>query len=243
MTYSYKDESRQKSKTALILCVYIRLENFYKTLTMIKEQTNKDFDLYVCDNSDRHDKVIGSIKKYFTGTGINTYVKVYENKFKIFSRHILAKELALEGYEKIIFIDDDEKFSVNFINDCYSQYEEDAVKSFWAHRIDCIYGEKVKIKGNELGNYAGGGGLICSSKVFLGKELTECPEEYWILDDLWLSYYLLKFTNYKIKTLDTDIRFMRDSKATFLTLGNTKQEFSDKYILPEFGPQYFNGKI
>jgi hypothetical protein len=60
-----------------------------------------------------------------------------------------------------------------------------------------------------------------------------CPEEFWIVDDLWLSYYLLKFTEYKIKTLKTDITFMLDRKATFMTLGNLKQEFADKYIIPE----------
>jgi len=241
--YLYKDEPRQKSKTALILCVYVRLENFSKTLTMVKEQKNKDFDFYICDNSEKQPNILNSIKKNFYNTGINIYVKSYFNKFKIFSRHILAKELALEGYEKIIFIDDDEKFSTDFIDDCYNQYEEDSVKSFYAHRIECIYSEKVKLKVNQLGNYAGGGGLVCSSKVFLSEELINCPEEYWILDDLWLSYCLLKFTNYKIKTLDTDIRFMRDQKATFLMLGNMKQQFSDEFILPEYGPKYFNDKI
>lgn len=243
MTYIYKNEIKEKSKTALILCIYIRLENFSKTLNMIKSQNNKDFDFYICNNSSQENKMLGLIKKYFSDNNVNIYVKNYFNEFKMFSRHILAKELALEGYEKIIFIDDDEKISDEFIDDCYDQYEEDAVKSFWAHRIDCIYSEKVKIKDNELGNYAGGGGLICSSKIFLDERLINCPEKYWIIDDLWLSYYLLKFTNYKIKTLNTDIRFMKDQKATFLTLGNLKQEFSNEFILPNYGPKYFHNKI
>jgi len=232
MTYIYQDQVKDKSKTALILCVYRRLENFSKTLGMIKGQSNKDFDFYICDNSDNTNKVIGLINKYFVDSNINIYVRKYSNEFKIFSRFFLSNELAKDNYDKIIFIDDDEKFSNNFVQDCYDQYEEDAVKTFWAHKIENIYDNKVKLVGDEVGNYAGGGGLVCSSKVFLSEELMACPEEYWILDDLWLSYYLLRFTDYKIKSLDTDIRFIHDEKATFLTLKSLKQEFAEKFIIP-----------
>jgi hypothetical protein len=145
----------------------------------------------------------------------------------------LANELAKEGYEKIIFIDDDEIFPESFIQDCYNQYDENAVKSFWSHRIEAIYRKKIKLENDEIGNYVGPGGLVCSAKVFLDEDLFMCPEEFWIVDDLWLSYYLLKFTEYKIKTLKTDITFILDRKATFMTLGNLKQEFADKYIIPE----------
>jgi hypothetical protein len=103
----------------------------------------------------------------------------------------------------------------------------------WAHRVNLKYKRKIKVEKEELGNYAGTGGLICSSKLFLNEDFFDCPEEYWIIDDLWLSYYILKFTDYKIKELKTDIRFIKDRKATFLTLGDLKQKFSEEFILPE----------
>ena len=215
----HQDQVKQKSKTALILCTYIRLENFSKTAKCLISQKNKDFDLYICNNSDNEPKLLGLVKKYLPETGMNIFIKNYYNEFKPFARFIMAQDLANEGYEKIIFIDDDELFSENFIQDCYDQYEEDAVKTFWAHKIEKVYHRKVKLEGNELGNYAGPGGLVCSAKVFLG-------------DELWLSYYLLKFTNYKIKTLDTKIHFLKDTKATFLTLKNLKQEFADEFLIP-----------
>lgn len=228
----FKHEVSKKSKNALILCTYIRLENFSKTSNCLNNQTNKDFDIYICNNSEQEEKLIGLINKYLIASEHNIYVKNYYNEFKPFARFIMAQDLANEGYEKIIFIDDDELFSENFIQNCYDQYEEDAVKTFWAHKIEKIYHRKVKLEGNEVGNYAGPGGLICSSKVFLGDELFHCPEEYWIVDDLWLSYYLLKFTDYKIKALHTNIHFLKDTKATFLTLKNLKQEFSDEFLIP-----------
>jgi hypothetical protein len=68
--------------------------------------------------------------------------------------------------------------------------------------------------------------------LFLNDDFFDCPEEYWIVDDLWLSFYILTFTNLKIQELKTDIKFILDRKATFMTLGNLKQEFSDKFIIP-----------
>lgn len=229
----YFREVKKKSKTAVIFLTYNRLEYFSKTAQCLNSQTNKDFDFYISNNSDKEEKLVGLVEKYLKDIDVNIYIKSYYNEFKPFSRFIMAQDLALEGYTKIIFIDDDEIFSPSFIQDCYDQYEEDAVKTFWAHKIEKVYKRKIKLEGNELGNYAGPGGLVCSSKVFLGEELFQCPEQYWIVDDLWLSYYLMKFTDYKIKTLKTKIDFIRDSKATFLTLKNLKQEFSDEFILPE----------
>lgn len=229
---SYELVVKNKSKTAVIFLTYVRLEYIPKTAECFKNQTNKDFDLYISNNSPQQQKSIDKIEKYFADIGINIYVRNDDNKVKPFSRFFMAKELEAEGYEKIIFLDDDEIFPNTFIQECYDQYEEDAVKTFWAHKIEKVYKRKIKLENNEIGNYAGPGGLVCSAKVFTNPELFNCPEKYMIVDDLWLSYYLLKFTNYKIKTLKTDIQFLKDKKATFLTLGNLKQEFSDEFIIP-----------
>ena len=219
------------SKTALIMCTYIRFENLKTTLGCIERQTNKDFDFYIVDNSNRHEKLLGYLKKF--DNGMNIGVHRYNNEFKQFSRFLLARDLAEQGYEKIIFIDDDEIIPNTFIQECYDQYEEDCVKSFWAHMVEDRYTRKIKLEKNEIGNYAGTGGLVCSSKLFLNEDFFDCPEEYWIIDDLWLSYYILKFTNYKIKELKTNIQFIKDMKATFMTLGDLKQKFSEEFILPE----------
>ena len=202
------------STTALIMCTYIRFENLNTTLACINNQTDKDFDFYIVDNSNQNEKLLKYLDK-FRGN-LNISVHNYLNDFKQFARFLLARDLAEQGYEKIIFIDDDEIIPNTFIQECHKQYER-----------------KIKIVGNELGNYAGTGGLICDAKLFLNEDFFDCPEEYWIIDDLWLSYYVLKFTDYKIKELKTDIKFIKDRKATFLTLGDLKQKFSEEFILPE----------
>lgn len=232
MTYIYEDQVKPKSKTALILCTYIRLTNMPKLLQKLHVQTNKTFDLYISNNSQNNDnKLIGYFKKYGVDLNINVFIKNYENKYKQFSRFYMARDLAKEGYEKIIFIDDDEVLPSSFMQDCYDQYNENEIKSFYAHSFKEDYWAKVRLKPGEFGNYAGTGGLMCSAKIFLDERIFECPEEYHIIDDLWFSYFILKFTNYKITLLDTDIQFIKDDKATFVNLIDIKRKFSTAYII------------
>ena len=212
------------------MCTYIRFENLKTTLGCIERQTNQDFDFYIVDNSNRHTKLLGYLDKF--GNGMKISVHNYHNEFKQFARFLLARDLAEEGYEKIIFIDDDEIIPDTFIQECHDQYEPDAVKTFWGHMVEKIYNKKIKLEKNEQGNYAGTGGLICHSSLFLNDDFFDCPEEYWIIDDLWLSFYILSFTDLKIKELKTKIEFIKDTKATFMTLGNLKQDFSNEFIIP-----------
>jgi len=212
------------------MCTYIRFENLKMTLDCIKKQTNKDFDFYIVDNSNKHEKLLGYIEKF--GNGIDVRVHNYHNEFKQFARFLLARDLAKEGYEKIIFIDDDEILPDTFIQECHDQYEEKSVKSFWSHKIEDVYKRKIKLEKNEIGNYSGTGGLVCSSSLFMDDFFFTCPEEFWIIDDLWLSYYILKYTDYNIKALHTKIHFIVDTKATCINLKNEKQRFAEDFIIP-----------
>jgi hypothetical protein len=231
--FYYSKEVKEKSRVAVILCLFVRLENLNMTLEKLQNQTNKNFDLYISDNSNNTNKVIGLIKKFAPDIGLNVSIRSDRNNFKQFSRFLLARDLAQEGYEKVIFFDDDEILPLTFIDECLTQYEPGTVKTFWAHKINKIYKKKIKLENDEIGNYAGTGGLICDSSIFLNEDFFDCPEEYWIVDDLWLSFYLLKHTDYKIKALKTDIKFINDAKATFLKLKQLKQEFSEEFIIPE----------
>jgi len=232
MTYLYEDQIKAKSNTALIMCTYIRLTNMPKLLQKIKLQNNKDFDFYIVNNAIEQDfKLTGYFRKYGEDLGVNVFIKNYENKYKQFARFYLARELAQQGYEKIIFVDDDEVLPNSFIQECHTQYDEKYIKSFYAHTFEKDYWKKVRLKPREIGNYAGTGGLICSSKIFLDNKLFDCPEEYHIIDDLWFSHYILKFTDYKITLLETQIQFMHDDKATFVNLVDLKREFSTDYII------------
>lgn len=228
--FLYKYNKKKKSKFALIMCTYLRLENLPKTYDFLAAQTNHDFDFYICDNSNNDPHLLNTTKKKEKFFKNNVFIKEYKNKQSIFGRFYLAKELAKQGYEIIVFIDDDQRLPEYFIDDCYSQYEPDTIKSFYAHVVVGDYWKKEMSTMYEEANYLGGGGLLCNAKLFLDEEFFKCPKEYWILDDLWLSYYIANFTNYKMKRLSTNITFMVDHKATAKDLKNEKIQFSKLYI-------------
>lgn len=231
MTYIYRQEVKPKSKTAVIMCTYLRYKNLPKTYNDLNNQTNLDFDFYISDNSNHDPHILNTTNKISEYMNYNIFIKEYNNKYSIFSRFMLAKDLAKEGYTTIIFIDDDQKIPQTFIQDCYDQYEDKVVKSFYAHDIIDDYWKKQPLKKDVSGNYAGGGGLMCNAELFLHKDFFTCPKKYYILDDLWISYFAKQVAGYDIKLLETDIRFIHDDYATAKGLVEEKQKFTDKYIL------------
>jgi GT2 family glycosyltransferase len=221
---------KPKSKTAVVLCIYVRLENLSYSLSSLAKQTNTDFDVYISNNTNgRHNRKINEVVSKRLSQ-FNFEVFEHFNQHKQFSRFFVARQLAKEGYERIIFIDDDEVLPTTFIQECYDQYEENLIKSFYGHIVDDDYWAKQKLKKGQFGNYAGTGGLVCSAKFFLNDDFFECPEKYYIIDDLWLSYFALKYTDYRIQILDTNIEFIKDGKATAIGLTDVKQTFYKDYI-------------
>jgi hypothetical protein len=229
--YIFKNKIKPTSKTAIIMCTYLRYKNLPKTYEDLNKQTNLDFDFYISDNSNGDPHILNTTRKRLQSFKYNIFIKEDFNKNSIFSRFILAKHLAKNGYEKIIFIDDDQRIPATFVQDCYDQYEDKVLKSFYAHDIIDDYWKKIRLKPGQSGNYAGGGGLMCSAELFLHEGFFKCPKKYYILDDLWISYFAKQIAGYDIKLLDTDIRFIHDDYATAKGLVEEKQFFSDKYIL------------
>lgn len=236
MNYLYAHYTKDKAPLAVILSTYRRLENLPKTYKSLASQSNSNFDLYICDNSGNDPHLLNTTKKNSHNFNHNVFIKEYNNEYSIFGRFFLAKDLAEKGYKMIVFIDDDQIIPESFVKDCYDQYEEGVIKSFYAHFIEGDYWKKQEVNHYEEANYAGGGGLLCNAKIFLDEIFFKCPKEYYILDDLWLSYYALKIANIKIKKLSTPIKFIVDDKATARGLKAVKREFSNKYIIG-------NGKI
>ena len=108
MNYLYAHYTKTKSPLAVIMCTYKRLENLPKTYKNLAEQTNSSFDFYICDNSGNDPHLINTTKKRSKNFNHNVFIKEYNNKYSIFSRFFLAKELAEKGHKMIVFIDDDQ---------------------------------------------------------------------------------------------------------------------------------------
>lgn len=214
-------------RLAVLLTVYERLPYFPEQLKQLKAQTNQDFDLWVCNNSPEDIGHHGLVYPF-------RYVD-YHNESSIFGRIFMIRDFLLaEGYDAILTLDDDEVLPVNLIDQCFRQFEPDAIKSFWAFETSTDYWTRRRLKGAETGDYAGMGGCLTPAEFWSLPAIYSVPEHFQIIDDLWISHCALKYTDYKIKPLNVAIKFISSegTKATYKKIRPLKTAFHRDYIMP-----------
>ena len=211
------------NKLAVFLTVYDLFENLAQTIRMFHNQLNKDFDLFIVNNSDRDiDDLVN----------IECEIINMRNKYNIYGRFFAVRDVLDRGYEMIAFLDDDIVIPPTYTKLCYAHFEPQYVKSFWAFELATDYWVRKKLTGTRNGHYAGAGGLLASAEFFREPELYECPPAYWIMDDIWMSHVVLAHTDYKIRFLPIPVRFLDDNKATYKKIRQQKSDMARKYILP-----------
>jgi glycosyltransferase involved in cell wall biosynthesis len=207
-------------RLAVFLTIYNRLEYLDKQLEQLKNQDNKNFTLYVVNNTP--EKIdIPQAERVFD----------MHNKRKMYGRFFAIQEVHNQ-HEIILNLDDDEILPRMLTDYAYRQYSSEAIKSFWAFSVAGDYWTRRRLRGAEIGHYAGTGGLLAPSEFFSLPQLYEAPEEYWIIDDLWLSHCVHKYTDYAIKPFNVPIKFIEDKKATYRSIKQLKSDFTKEYILP-----------
>jgi len=218
-------------KTALILTTFDRQVMFEATLKCLSRQTTRDYDVYICDNSEWGEGFVETkLAESATRLKVDVHVERMGNKYSIWGRHVLARRIAPD-YENIVILDDDELFNPRFMETAIASAEENVLKSFWAWECQEDYWIRKRLRKTREGNYAGTGGLVAKSKFWLLEENSMPPEKFWIIDDLWLSYVGLK-NGYKIKHLDVAISFAYQKNATYLGIKDLKTEFYQEYVYP-----------
>jgi len=213
-------------KLAVFFTVYDRFENFYQSMRAFKNQINKDFDLYVVNNSS------GFIDDMVEELDVDCTVINLHNERNIYGRFFAVKAVLKKGYEAVAFMDDDIIFPPDYTQRCINQYDPRYIKSFWAFQIADDYWTRKKLHRDQNGHYAGAGGLLAPIDFFRVPQLYECPEEYWIMDDIWMSHVVLAYTKYKIRIFSVPIVFLDDKKATYKKIREEKREMAKEYLIP-----------
>jgi hypothetical protein len=211
------------SKLAVFLTVYDRFENLQQTIKMFHNQLNKDFDLFIVNNSDQKIDDLVNIECEIINMG---------NKYKHYGRFFAAKSVLYRGYEMIAFLDDDILIPATYTKLCHMHFDPKYVKSFWSFEVATDYWVRKKLTGTKNGHYAGSGGLLAPVDLFKVPELYECPPTYWIMDDIWMSHVILAYTDYKIRFLPIPVRFLDDDKATYKKIRQQKSDMAKKYLIP-----------
>ena len=201
------------NKLLIIMCTWNRIESrLNRTLDMLKNQDNQDFDFYIWNNNAEKIDKLESICKNHSFKNINIYHS--SNNIGGIARFKLAQKLS-DTYENVLFIDDDIDFDVDTISIVKQNIEKNSIKSWWSWNIhNNNYWDRTRIlKTGKQADYCGTGMMLCNTKLFNNEKIYQLiPEKYLFIEDLWLSYFSNAFLNLKCEFLPVKAKLVEDGK-------------------------------
>jgi glycosyltransferase involved in cell wall biosynthesis len=215
-------------KVLLIMCIWKRVNNLDKILNCLSNQTYKNFKFVIWDNSTEKKEVEKIISKYKLDIEI---IKSEKNIGGIGRFHAAKKYK--NQFKTVIFFDDDQFPQENFVEIMVKNFEPYTVKSRHCYKIlsKVDYWKRRKITSNNTNiNYCGTCGMVLDSDIFKHDDLFNFPEEYYFIEDLWLSFYAQHKLHWKLQSIDVPLTLVEDGKDQFRGLINKKSDFL-KYLV------------
>lgn len=195
-------------KTVVILLAWKRINGLQKTLQLLNNQTNKDFDIHVSNGnlpmSADVDRIVDKMNNHL---GLKVKVTHDGNDYGPFRRFHVARDYAQNGYDRAIFIDDDVKFPTDLVQRLQDAYEDKTFGSVYTWSFQDggsdYYGKRTRVFSNDANiKYAGTGVSIVDTSLFKNKKFFNPPETAYNIDDLWLCYYADHVLKWKLKYID-----------------------------------------
>ena len=185
------------------MCSYSRPERLPIIKEQLENQTRKDFNFNVWDNT--------------------------KNNQGSSARFKLAKQV--KG-NPIIFIDDDESLDPDFVEYMMSQYEPDAIKGWFTRIFNTdSYWDSIPYSpaGTEV-DYVGTGGMILDRKIFDEEPILQnLPPEFDKVEDLYLSW-LARKKGLRLIAVEPHIKIEVDGKDQFSSLAYYKEIAFNKLL-------------
>jgi hypothetical protein len=220
--------AQSKDFTPVVMAVWSRPENLETTISDLLKQ-KEPVHLYLWLNKK---SLFPRVKKIINKNGNKSKIgiSIYVSDVNIggFGRFFAARDLAKKGYDRVVFIDDDQRIGKEGIKSLLDGINENrSITGSWsflfAHPDNYWIKERI-LKGRA--DYVGTGGMAATTEVFLSDGLfSEIPKEYWFIEDLWLSWYAYVNCGYELGAVDADIKVEKDGKDQMSRLIDTKSEF------------------
>lgn len=222
-------------KLGVIMCCWQRMERLKTTFNILREQTFKDFTFYIWNNNPSLKNYIDKVSKKYSK--IDSHVHHCEENVGGVGRFMYAQKVA-DKHDVLIFIDDDQNFPANFLENMLAQYEEKTLTSWFAFTIESDYYNRRKVRDLQEADYCGTGGLMADPRVFKHIGLFDFPDEFQFVEDLWLSYFAKYVHGYKLRGANVDVkmRVVVDGKDQSNKLKETKIKFW-RYLENRFNKQ------
>lgn len=197
-------------KVAVVLLTWQRYSNLKLTLAKLAGQSFKKFDVFVT-NGNLRERAVNTVEKYvkhFSKQGLNITLSHDGNELYAFRRFAVGKKIAKEGYDVVLFIDDDVTIPTNYIGNCLKQYEPQSYKSGFAwvlhHKGSSYYKHRTRKWDNDQQiNYCGTGFSMIDASIFLDNDLIDtAPPAALKIEDLWLSFYAQHVKKWKLAYME-----------------------------------------
>lgn len=211
----------------VLICLWNRPSRMSDILELLDSQ---DFPhgvrLFLWNNNKNEHGLYRAAIAKFSARGALKTVDLVKTPFNLGSiaRFYWARKLSVDG-GPIIVIDDDQDVAPTFVSQAIQAYRPDTVTAWWAWKIGDTYWDRQKANPGDRINHIGPGGMVCSSQIFADRDFfTKIPEKYWMLDDIWLSYFATT-RGYTLAKLAVDIDFVMDETNQFYGQASLKPDF------------------
>jgi hypothetical protein len=196
-------KTEKNNRLPIIMCTWKRTEGFLKVIDQLNQQNFQDFHLYVWNNNPEMSEQfqeIADVNCKFPCTMFHSKKNIGGFGRFYFARYILDKDM---HHGHCIFIDDDQTFEKDSLEIFLNEAKPKQISSQWAWKIKTLdyYGKanRIEVKGGDEVDYCGTGGMVCDINIFSEDKLFECPEGYWFIEDLWLSFFANHYHGYALK--------------------------------------------
>jgi hypothetical protein len=189
-------------KVAIVMLTWKRLDSLPRSLDMLSQQTNKDFTLYI---SNSNIPEMATVESHITPfiDKLNIILMHDSNDLYAFRRLFIARELAMQGFETILFLDDDVIIPINYVEQALSHFEPESFKSAYAWQFtqhgQNYYRRRFMVTNSSLRvDYCGTAVAMADAKLFLEDGLFLAPKEAYLIEDLWMCYYANHVLKWKL---------------------------------------------
>jgi len=227
------------NRAVVVLLVWQRVNLLQKTLKTLLGQTDRGFDVFISNGNLDMSRQVEKYANIYKKSGLPITVSHDGNEMFAFRRFSVGKKLAEQGYEIVLFIDDDITFPETYIENCLSQYEPKTYKSgfTWTFQRDGsnYYKYRTRVYNNDTRiHYCGTGISMMDASIFLNKGLIkDAPQGAIKIEDLWLSYYADHVLGWRLLYMNTPNIHIGGSDNVALFKDLLQSEYNKTHLLRE----------
>lgn len=216
---------------SIVMCLFNRPGRIREVLaTLARQRGTRGIDLYLWNNCPADHEIYEEAIREHGPVGALRSVQLVKSPVNLGSmtRFFLARKLAVQGMAgPVIVLDDDEVITPRFVRKALKRYDPKAITAWWAFRVAGEYWNRVPAKRRERADHIGPGGSVMDSRIFLDDAFfTDIPDKYWMLDDLWITYYARQ-RGIELRKLDVSIEFVLEETNHYHSVVDLKGEFFD----------------